>query len=383
MEKKKVLLISLSAGSGHVRAAAAIKNEAFLNYPELAVEHIEMTDYVNRSLKKTIIKSYDLMAQKIPELYGFFYKKTDTPKISKYVKRISNFFNQFNCGKFFKYIKDYNPDYILCTHFLPVYALLSLQKKNHLKAQISLLTTDYYSHDLQIIKNIDHYFVSHEKISYHLTESGIKPSHITISGVPVDPIFYQAKSLEELKKSYQLTPEKFNILLLSGGKGLVDIGNIIKTLLNYKKPLHIIAITGRNKKLEEELNKLTVTAPMSFQIIGWTDKIDEYMRIADVIISKPGGLTTTECIVLSKPLIAISPIPGQEEYNARFILEDQFGVVAQNTSDLIYYLDKFDIWSKNITNKKPPQAAKIILNKLKEDFRAHLKNNFESISRRF
>lgn len=364
--KKKLLLISISAGSGHMRAAEAVKKEAVLNYPEFAVEHIDMMDYINSALKKTIIESYALMAKKLPELYGFFYKKTDTPKISHFTKTLSNFFNQFNCGRFFKYIKEYNPDHILCTHFLSVYALQPLQKNNNIKARISILTTDYYSHDLQIIKNIDHYFVSNEKISYHLIKSGIEPNNITESGIPVDSVFYQNKLTEALKKSYHIMPEDFNILILSGGKGLVDTGNIIKTLFDFKKPARIIAISGENRKLQEKLNSLYAPTHISLEVIGWTDKIDEYMRTADVIISKPGGLTTTECIVLGKPLIAISPIPGQEEYNACFILENNFGVVARNTSDLIYYLDKFDIWSKKIPNKKPPSAAKIILDKLKE-----------------
>ena len=174
------------------------------------------------------------------------------------------------------------------------------------------------------------------------------------------------KPVAELRRKYNLLPEKFTLLILYGGKGFIDISNMIKILFDYKKPLQIIAIAGKNKNLEEKLNHLSIPAHISLAVVGWTDKIDEYMRVADVIVSKPGGLTTTECLVLGKPLIAIFPIPGQEEYNARFILENNSGVVAQTTSDLIYYLDKFAIWSRQLAaNKKQPMAAQIILNKLK------------------
>lgn len=362
--KKKILLISVSAGAGHVRTAEALKKTAVSLYPDLEIEHIDMMDYVSTSLKKTIINSYDIMAAKAPELWGYFYKKTNSPKLNHHVDKISNFFNQFNSGPFFKYILDYKPTDILCTHFLPSYAILSIQKKNKLEAKISTLMTDYFSHDLQIVKNVQTYFVPTKKTKYHLVSFGIDPDNIVVSGIPVDPIFYEEKNVSDLKQKYGATDDKTNLLILAGGQGLIDTSNIIKSLYKTKGQYRMFAIAGKNKKLHSALEKLNPPENIELHTVGWTDSMDEYMRIADYVITKPGGLTLTECITLEKPVIAVSPIPGQEECNAEYLLENNLGVVVRTPSDLLYYLNNTEVWSSKIKKLAREKASKIILEKL-------------------
>ena len=152
MEKSKILLISVSTGSGHVKAAEALKKTANILYPKLDIEHINMMDYVSLAMKKTITEFYDIMAKKIPDLWGYFYKKTNSAKLAPHTNKIASLFNQLNSATFFKFVLDYKPTHILCTHFIPLYALLALQNKNELNTKISILMTDYFSHDLQIIK---------------------------------------------------------------------------------------------------------------------------------------------------------------------------------------------------------------------------------------
>ncbi len=363
---KKILIISISAGSGHLRAAQAIAKTATAKFPELEVRHIDMMDYVSKSMKTAVVESYDLMAKQLPELYGFFYKKTDRPKISWRLRKLSKFFNKINSGNFFKYIQEFQPDLILCTHFFPIYALAELKKKYNLTTPISLVITDYRHHGLQTSINISHYFVPIKKISWDLARNNVPAKNITVSGIPIDPSFYETKSAAELNKKLNIQDGYKNILVLSGGHGLIDTNKIIACLFQLSGKINIFAIAGNSQKLKQQLEKLTPPKYINLNIIGWTDKIDEFMRVADVIISKPGGLTTTECMVLRKPIIAISPIPGQEEYNAEYILENKLGVIAHIPEDLLYYIEN-DFSSRFSPPKIPPSqptAAEIILNEL-------------------
>lgn len=364
MKKTKILLISTSTGSGHVKTADALKKTAQNLYPDLDIEHIDMMDYVSLPLKKTILESYDLMAKRAPDLWGYFYKKTNSSKLAPYSDKMSNFFNQFNSAAFFRYILQNKPTHILCTMFLPLYAILSIQKKNDFDTKVSMLMTDYFSHDLQIAKNVQHYFVPTKKTEYHLTQCGVDVRNITISGIPIDPIFFTKKNLPSLKKKYGTNNDKTNLLILAGGQGLIDTSSIIKTLSKSNTNYRVFTIAGKNKKLESKLSQMKDINNVELHVIGWTDDMDEYMRIADYIITKPGGLTTTECITLEKPIIATSPIPGQEECNVEYILENNFGVVVRTPSDLLYYLENPKLWTKKIKKPVTTPAATIILNKL-------------------
>jgi len=338
----KLLLVSVSAGAGHVRAAEAIKKMAANNYSELTVDHIDMMDYVSRPMRAAILDAYELMAMQLPELWRFVYKKTNRPTQSRAIRELARILNITNAGKFYRFVADYQPDSILATHFLPAHALVTAPKKfsSHIPTPVSLLMTDYDKHGLLMSPGMAHYFVSTEKMRWKMRQAGIADKIIIVSGIPVDPIFYEVKSAVELKKKYNVSGDKKIVLVLSGGQGLVRLEDIIVTLVDSSQPLAIFALAGKSESLKNKLEKLQLPEKHALRIIGWTDDIDNYMRLADVIITKPGGLSTTECITLKKPIIAISPIPGQEEHNVEYILENGFGVMAHAPDDLLFYMEQ-------------------------------------------
>lgn len=378
-QNKKILLISVSAGAGHVRAAEALQKTAEQKFSSLEVGHIDMMDYVKTPLKKAVVQSYDIMAKQLPELWGFFYKKTNKPQVAKYARELNRIANKINASRFFEYVEKFNADEIICTHFLPAISLTPAPIKYDIKASVSMLMTDYDNHGLQISPDISRYFVSSEKMRWKLLYSGIEKEKVIISGIPIDPVFNEQKNIEGLKQKYNCPIGQKTILVLSGGQGLISIDKIISVLFKIKEKANIIAIAGNNTKLTQKLEDIKAPEHINFDIIGWTDKIDEYMRIADVVITKPGGLSTTECIALQKPIIAISPIPGQEEHNAEYLLENQLGVIARAPEELLYYLEK-DLnklaTGINKTAKKQPlpegqmsppsHAAEVILKKISD-----------------
>ncbi|MBU0597347.1 glycosyltransferase [Patescibacteria group bacterium] len=357
----KLLIISLSAGAGHVRAAEAIKKTAEQSFPSIEVKHIDMADYISLTMKKTVITSYAMMVKTVPELYGYLYNKANTNKSANRLNKLTKQLKRINSVRLYSFIDDYKPDIILCTHFLATDVILGASQKRKIDSPVNTLITDYDLHNLWVVPNTNHYFVATKKIEWKMMRQDVQKNKITISGIPIDPIFYKEKSIDKLREDYKIKPNKKVVLVMSGGQGMGKAGKIVKMLTTSSQPLSIIAIAGKNKHLEKRLKKIKVPSHIDLYSIGWTDKVDDYMRLADIIITKSGGVTTTECITLGKPMIIIDPIPGQEEQNADYILSNNLGFIARNTDDLLYYVEQDSYQTTKIT---PKNSAKIILENL-------------------
>lgn len=360
--KKKLLIVSLSAGAGHFRAAEAIKKTTEKYFPAIEATHIDMADYMTTAMKNATIRSYELMVKKIPELWGFIYQKTnESPSTNNRFQQLTGFLNRLNAQPLFDLISETKPDAIICTHFLPANAIAEGIRKGLFSVAVSIVMTDYDQHELLMLPGMDHYFVSSDKMRAKMIRHGIDARHITISGIPVDPVFYESKSVASLRKFHGANPAVPTVLLLSGGYGLSKIDEIVTVLFALQKPIQLFVVAGKNKRLETKLRTLQPPNHIQLTVVGWTDGMDEYMRVADVVVSKPGGLTTTECITLQKPLIAVQPIPGQEKENSDYILAEGYGVVATSPEDLLYYLESNTYLPKRKPAYSKTNAGKTIL----------------------
>ncbi|MEK7499392.1 MAG: glycosyltransferase, partial [Patescibacteria group bacterium] len=268
----------------------------------------------------------------------------------------------------YEYIEETQPDHILCTHFLPADVIEEGRKRYGIDTPVSVVVTDYDVHGLWTSSHASHYFVATEKIQWKLIQRGIKPEQVTVSGIPIDPDIFSSKNENSLRQELHIPPEDRILLLLAGGQGSSKSDTVLKILCESKQPATIIAIAGKNKRLEKKLRATTVPSHIKLIVLGWTDHIHDYLRIADVIITKPGGATTTECIQLQKPIIAINPIPGQEEQNTTYILHKGFGVAAQSAEDLLYYIslspEQLAPGYKRSNKKSAGSAAEVVLDTL-------------------
>lgn len=354
---KKVLLVSLSTGSGHVRAANALQETAKKHFSSnIATTHIDLKDFITLPVKTALIDSYDLLIKQAPDIWGFLYNKTNTPLISKQLKKITKSLEKINTSKFISYIEQIKPDYILFTHFLPA-DIYSSHKKNSNLPPFGVLVTDYGLHELWISEGAQDYFVATQKMAEVLKRHKIKTKNIHVSGIPVDPVFYKKQNKLKIRKTLNINTSKKPILVLSGGNGLTDLSIIINSLCESNKKLHIFAITGKNKKLKNKLQKIKTPKNISLEVLGWVDNINDYITACDIVIGKCGGMTTSECMTAKTPIIAIDPIPGQEEQNAQFILENKLGYIAKTKEDILYYLHQPDI---KITKKVIKSADNIL-----------------------
>lgn len=319
----KVLILSISAGGGHIHAARAIETYTTINDPNSEVKVIDTLKYINPIIDKVVIGSYLKSIKISPSIFGKLYSYSDN---EDGFANVSSKFNELMAFRILPLINDFLPDIILTTHFFPTEMLSILKYKNKLDIPCVTLLTDYSSHNFWIHPGINAYIVSNSDMIGEMMEKGVSKDTIYNLGIPVKPDFIvnydRTKTLTELN----LDPKKLTILIMGGSLGLGKIRNLYEELKIVDRDFQIIVITGSNKKLYSELFKLQATSSKETRIIGFTHEVNKYMQACDLLLTKPGGLTITEALVCETPLGLFSPIPGQEEKNAQFLLRHNLAV---------------------------------------------------------
>ena len=371
---RKVLLLSASAGAGHVRAAEAIE-KAFNQAPgaeSREVRHIDVLYYTNKLFRHLYSKAYIDLVNKMPEVPGWFYDKLDKPWRNER-RRLA--LDKLNTRPFVKMLREYQPDLIVCTHFLPAEIVSWLKAKERLASRQVIIVTDFDVHAMWLVHHYERYFVAVEEARVYLEALGIPAQKITVSGIPIDPVFALQKDKQEMRAKHGLAPDRTTILLSAGGFGVGSVDALIHALMPLQHRAQIVAICGRNEELKKRLSRLAARAKPDATVIvkpfGYTQEMDELMTASDLVLGKPGGLTTSEALAKGLVFVIVNPIPGQEERNSDHLLEGAVAIRCNNLPTLSYKLDRllsdadrFKTMQSNSQRMGRPNAAKEIVNQL-------------------
>lgn len=340
---KKVLLLSASAGAGHVRAAEAIE-KAFKQAKDAAnreVLHVDVLNYTNKLFRHLYSKAYIDLVNKMPEVPGWFYDKLDKPWKNER-RRLA--LDKLNTRPFVKLLREYHPDLIVCTHFLPAEIVSWLKAKERLASRQVIIVTDFDVHAMWLVHHYEHYFVAIDEARVYLEVLGIPAEKITVSGIPIDPVFAGKKDKQEMRAKHGLAPDRTTILLSAGGFGVGSVDALVSSLLPLQHRAQIVAICGRNEELKKRLTRLAARtkpdATVLLKPFGYTKEMDELMTASDLVLGKPGGLTTSEALAKGLVFVIVNPIPGQEERNSDHLLEGGVAIRCNNLPTLSYKLDK-------------------------------------------
>jgi processive 1,2-diacylglycerol beta-glucosyltransferase len=200
------------------------------------------------------------------------------------------------------------------------------------------MVTDFDLHQMWVHEGIAGYFVANEEISFRLESSGVPKSNIVVTGIPVMPEFVNHPNRAVCAAKVGLNPAQKTLLIMGGGAGLGINCDLVSSILNLQTDVQIIVMAGKNKSLLEDLQKLSSRWPGRLVAMSFTDKVPELMACADLVITKPGGLSTSECLVMGLPMVLINPIPGQEERNASYLLQEGVAQRADDVATLLYRL---------------------------------------------
>ena len=371
-KKLKVAILSVAAGAGHVRAAQALEQSILENYPDAEAIHLDVMNYVPKLFRKLYAESYVHIINRYPALWGYMYEKSDLVRSDKsLVKKMRVAIERLNTKKLLKKMIELKPDIIISTHFLPP-ELISKMIKGGAKLPPSWVqVTDFDLHGLWVNDHMTGYFAASEEVAFRMKARGIPEDIITVTGIPIMPVFSQKLSREECAKELGLNPEIPTMILMSGGLGVGSIDSLTKHLLGIEEEMQIIALAGRNEQLLAKLQELAKQYPGKLVPMGFTTTIERAMAASDLAITKPGGLTTSECLAMGLPMIAVSPIPGQEERNADYILENGTGLKAHDETgvefkvrELLKHPERLKQMSENAKKIGKPNAAKKVLEKV-------------------
>jgi len=373
---KRVLLLSASSGAGHTRAAQAIE-KAFQEVNDksalgLEVRHVDTLQFTNRVFRHLYSKAYIDVVNKMPEITGWFYDKLDKPWKNER-RRLA--LDKLNTRSFIKLLRKYQPDMIICTHFLPAEIVSWLKAKERIASRQAIIVTDFDVHAMWLCHHYEHYFVAIDEARAYLEALSIPGNKITVSGIPIDPVFAHAKDKREMRRKHELAPDRTTILLSAGGFGVGSLERLITSLIPLKHSAQIVAICGRNEDLKERVSKLAgemnPRTTLMVKAIGYTNEMDEFMAASDLVLGKPGGLTTSEALAKGLVLVIANPIPGQEERNSDHLIEAGVAIRCNNMPTLAYKIDRlladasgFAAMKMNALAMARPDAARDIVQKV-------------------
>lgn len=333
----RVLILSASSGNGHVRAAEALET-AFKKCGAQEVRNVDALQYASLIVRDIYSKAYINIVNKAPAVLGWLYDAYDKPWKNE-SRRLA--FDRLNTLPLNKLIVEYNPDIIVSTHFLPAELVSWLLCRKRIRACHAVVVTDFDAHAMWLTRHYDQYFVALEETKEHLRKLGVNPHNISVSGIPIDPVFAQPKDKRVMRQKFGLEPDRPTIIVSAGGFGVGPMEQLLSSLEQVSHPIQIIAMCGKNEALKNKLATRSKRADGKLHImpIGYTKDVDEYMAASDIVLGKPGGLTTSEALSKGLVFVVVNPIPGQEERNSDHLLEEGVGIRCNNLPTLAYKLD--------------------------------------------
>ena len=332
----KVLVFYASYGGGHLNAAKSIETCITNNYKNIDVELIDCMKYVNKTIEKVTTTAYKEMAKKMPWAWGRIYSDSQKGPLA----HLSSRSNKIMAIKLLKLLREKQPDLIISTHPFGSQMCSYLKRKGKINAKIATIMTDFAPHDQWLVGNdfTDYYFVAHDKMKQYLMSKDIPENKIHITGIPISNRFLKTYDKKEILEHYKLSEDKKTVLFFGGGEfglGKTKTAQIFEAFVKSDNNFQIVAIAGRNKKMKTTFEKIVDENHKSdsVKILEFTNRVPELMSISDLVVTKPGGLTTSESLASHLPMVIINPIPGQEEENAEFLENKGIGIWIKKTNN--------------------------------------------------
>jgi processive 1,2-diacylglycerol beta-glucosyltransferase len=338
---RRILVLSASVGAGHLRAAQAVELALRQLDPEAAVENVDVLTLTNGLFRRLYGRAYLDLVNKAPHVLGYFYDLLDRPRSgSRKSDRLRLLVEKLNLRKLLRLLEKQSWDVIVNTHFLPAEIIAALRRKGDIATPHLTATTDFETHRLWVNQPCDLYFTATEEGAANLRHWGVPAADIHVTGIPIHPAFSQAKDRGECLARHGLLGDRPLVLQLAGGFGVGPVEQLFQGLLSLETGIELVVVAGRNEELRTRLEQAEVPARHRAKVLGFTAEMDELMAAADLVVSKPGGLTTSEALARGAAMVIVNPIPGQESRNSDFLLENGAAVKINNLATLSYKLDR-------------------------------------------
>ncbi|MBA1334828.1 MAG: hypothetical protein HPY66_0448 [Firmicutes bacterium] len=318
-----VLILSVSAGGGHIKAAQVIKKSMESLEKNIDIEIIDWLKYINPVVDKVVIGGYIGTLKASPTLYEKLYNMAEK---EEGISDISLTINRLLALKMEGLLHSRNPKIVVCTHPFPLEVICYLKRKNNLACRVVSLLTDYAPHSFWIRDGVDFYIIANEDLIYEMEWKGVDRRRIYPLGIPIDEGFAQSYDTAQVRASLGLDVNRTTLLIMGGSLGMGEVKEVFKSLIRSSLDIQIIVVCGKNRRLRDALQSIAPPSSKPSVILGYTEDIPKVMAASDLLITKPGGLTISEAMAMRLPIAIISPIPGQEERNAQYLMNSGMAI---------------------------------------------------------
>jgi processive 1,2-diacylglycerol beta-glucosyltransferase len=347
----RILIATATAGGGHLAAASAIEEAWRKLRPHDAVEKLDLVTFFSPLHRKIHADGYEALVEHAPEIWGLLFSKTDDPKVVARMSRLRRVFTPTSTLKLERHLKRTKPDVVICTHYSPIEVLdrMARDEKAHHPLIVSVVT-DFEAHALWMGKHVDLYCVAAPGTSARLLARGAEAKNIVATGIPISAKFTQPVDARDVRQRYGLRDDQPVILLLGGGFGWGPISETLAELDKISTRFQTVVVCGRNAELRREVAAQDRKHPT--HVLGFVSNMNELMAVSDLVITKPGGLTTSEAMASNLPMVIVNPIPGQEAANSDFLLQAGAAIKVNRVEEMSHRIEQL------LTSKKLATMAK-------------------------
>lgn len=298
------------------------------NVETLNINHFR---YTNPVLAQVVMKTYHGMLKRKPDIWDYLY---DNDNVRERTKKFRTMLHKLNSVKLRRLIEWYRPDIVICTQALPCVAMAEYKRMNGNDIPVVGVVTDYGVHAYWMDPDVDLYIVPTAAEKERLVGLGVDNNKIEVIGIPVSPRFCVPLDNKRLKLRFGIDSDRKVVLLMGGSQGMISMDEIVRYLVKLPLDIHLVVVCGVNKELYKTLKKLQPRLKVPISLYGYINNIEELMSIADLLVTKPGGLTITEALVKGLPMVILNPIPGQEAKNTEFLIRNKAAVAAKDARDV-------------------------------------------------
>ena len=332
-----MLFLSACVGEGHTAAAQAVSSALLERLPGARCEVVDSYRYASNVFHRVASNGYIGIVKLLPQLYKFAYDQAErATKISAF----KTWLHRYTALNLRNYVSELRPDVVVCTHAFPCGVMAEYKREFEDAPAVVGVVTDFVVHPFWIHRNIDRYSVATAAMRQTLVSRGVTPSKVVVTGIPIDTRFAAQTSKRRARQIVGIPPDTTTLLLMGGGLGIGPLENALVAIDRLTVPVQTVVVVGKNPALERRLRDVARTLRHRVKVVGFISNVYDYMRAADVLVSKPGGLTSSEALVTELPIIMLRPLPGQEERNTRYLEERGVGIRVERSRELTRALDR-------------------------------------------
>jgi processive 1,2-diacylglycerol beta-glucosyltransferase len=315
----RIAILHATAGSGHKRAAESLAVAVSQMEHAAIVREVDTLVFASRLYRDTYAASYNAMAARAPRLWGVLYHSWASAPVNKSTAPVRLALDRMNLRRLVRVVEHESPDAVICTHFLPIEALSPRRGVGRLRVPLYCVITDFAAHPFWAFPHVDRYFVASAELAEELAGLGVSSDRIEVTGIPVDPKFARTIGRAESRARLGLDAERPTVLVMGGGSGVGPLAEVAVKLAALAAHPQVLVMCGMNRRLRAKIEALPEARAGAIRALGFTRDVDVLFEACDLAVGKAGGLTCSEALAKSLPLVIFKPTPGQEVRNARYL----------------------------------------------------------------